>query len=325
MLETVACDYCGTSECITVAKQTDKLHQTTEEVFTIVRCAACGLHYTNPRPSVNEIGRYYAEDYSFHATSSKNRRFALRIAEDLANGYFASILDAIPALGRRFAPYVKPCIFDPVRTYYFTGGKGAFLDIGCGSGVTAHFWGESGALLAYRQLTEVAGIEVAASARERLASFDIEAWAGLDAVPTQRRFGMIRMNWSLEHVHSPSQYFSFLRERLLPGGRVVIAIPNYDGQIYRLAPDCVELPIHLYHFRPRDIENYASRNGLRIVGLRTFSYPQMYVYATQVGLFPASFPKQLGLRAARAFQLTLDLFDQAGWGNDMIVELALNE
>lgn len=324
MLETVACDYCGSSECTTVAKQTDKLHQTTDEAFTIVRCAACGLHYTNPRPSVNEIGRYYAEDYSFHAASSKNRRFALRVAESLANGYLARVLGVVHALGRRFSPYVKPRILDPVRTFYSAGGKGTFLDIGCGSGVSAHFWGESGALLAYRQLTEVAGVEVAASARESLASFGIEAWDCLDAVPTQRRFGVIRMNWSLEHVHSPSQYFSFLRERLLPGGRVVIAIPNYDGQIYRLAPDCVELPIHLYHFRPRDIENYASRNGLRIVGLRTFSYPQMYVYATQVGLFPAPFPKQLGLRAARAFQLALDLFDQAGWGNDMIVELELD-
>lgn len=324
-LETVACDYCGSTECIPVTKQTDKLHQTTDEFFTIVRCTKCGLHYTNPRPSEKEIGKYYAENYSFHAASSGFRRLAQRLAESLANGYFSNAIDIVPAIGRRFTPYVKPYLRDPVREFYFLGGKGTFLDIGCGSGVTAHFWGESGALLAYQQLTEVAGIEVSASARARLASLGVEVWPSLDAVPEQKRFGMIRMNWSLEHVHSPSKYFSFIRERLLPEGRAVIAIPNYDGQIYQLAPDCVELPIHLYHFRPKDIENYASRNGLRIVEFRTFSYPQMYVYAAQVGLFSSSFPKQLGLRAARAFQLTLDLFDQAGWGNDMIVEFALNE
>lgn len=325
MLETIVCDYCGSAECTTVTKQTDRLHQTTDEVFTIVRCTGCGLHYTNPRPSKKEIGKYYAKDYSFHAASSRFRRLALQIVESFANGFFANAIDIIPAIGRRFTPYVKPRIPDPVRVFYSAGGKGPFLDIGCGSGVTAHFWGETGALLAYRQLTEVAGVEVAAGAREMLASHGVEVWPDLDAVPEQRRFGMIRMNWSLEHVHSPSQYFSFLRERLLPGGRAMIAIPNYDGQIYHLAPDCVELPIHLYHFRPKDIENYASRYGLRIVSLRTFSYPQMYVFAAQVGLLPKSFPKQLGLRAARAFQSTLDLFDKTGWGNDMVVELELIE
>lgn len=318
----MVCDFCGSTEAAPVARQTDLLHRTTEEFFTIVRCVDCGLQYTNPRPSSDEMGRYYADGYSFHAAPSRLRRFAAAAAERLVIGLLAPITDLLPALGRRLAAHVKPSVPDPVRVYYGAGGHGAMLDIGCGAGASAHFWGERGALLAYRRLAEVAGIEIAQRAREQLAATGIEAWGDLDAVPEHRRFGVIRMNWSLEHVHSPSRYFEFLREHLEPEGRAVIAVPNYDGLIYRLAPDCVELPIHLYHFRPRDIENYAQRFGLRIIQLRTFSYPQMFVAAAEAGLLSKPFAVRRGVMEARAFQSMLAHFDDSGWGNDMLAVLA---
>jgi SAM-dependent methyltransferase len=324
-LESVTCDFCGSADAVPVAHQTDKLHRTTDEVFAIVRCAACGLHYTNPRPSAAEIGRYYADDYAFHTAPSGLRRAAGRVATTVANARFAGVVDVIPGIGRRLARYVKPDIADPVRAYYAAGGQGTFLDIGCGAGANAHFWGNAGGLLAYRRLVDVAGVEVADRAREPLHAAGIEAWANLDAVPRERRFGMIRMNWSLEHVHSPSRFFAFLRDRLAPDGRAMISVPNYDGLIYRLARDCVELPIHLYHFRPLDLHNYATRHGLRIVDFHTFSYPQMFVVAGEAGLLPQSFAREPGLRAARAFQTALEPFDSANWGNDMIAVLARAE
>lgn len=321
-METVACDYCGTVESVEVAQQTDKLHHTSDKLFTIVRCTSCGLQYTNPRPGRDDIGHYYAASYAFHAEPSKLRSLLAVIARFCANRPLAALLDIIPPLGRRLIPYVQPDIADPVQAYYTQGGKGTFLDIGCGAGVSAHFWGTSGSLQAYRRLTDVAGIEVAAAAREKLTVSGIEAWDSLDAVPESRRFGMIRMNWSLEHVHSPDRYFAFLRNRLTPGGKAVIAVPNYDGMIYRLAPDCVELPIHLYHFRPVDLQKYAARHGLRITDLQTFSYPQMFCAAAQAGLLPEQFAGFTGLRQAQAVQSILNKFDQAGWGNDMIAILA---
>lgn len=321
-METVACDYCGTAESVQVAQQTDKLHHTSDRLFTIVRCTSCGLQYTNPRPDRSDIGNYYAESYAFHAKPSKLRSFLASAARLCANLPLAGFLDIFPPLSRRLIPYLQPGIADPVLAYYKQGGKGTFLDIGCGAGVSAHFWGTSGSLQAYRRLTDVAGIEVAAAAREKLTASGIEAWDSLDAVPESRRFGVIRMNWSLEHVHSPDRYFAFLRNHLISGGRAIIAVPNYDGLIYRLAPDCVELPIHLYHFRPVDLHNYAARHGLRIAHLQTFSYPQMFSAAAQAGMLPEQFADFASLRQAQVFQSMLDKFDQAGWGNDMIAILA---
>src|ERR1700739_956136 len=35
-----------------------------EAGFQVVRCAKCGLHFTNPRPKVENLGKYYGDDYS---------------------------------------------------------------------------------------------------------------------------------------------------------------------------------------------------------------------------------------------------------------------
>lgn len=321
-METVQCDYCGSSNYQTITQQTDRLHRTTDEQFTLVQCIECGLHYLNPRPDSAEIGRYYAQEYAFHLPDTKIKFILLKFAEWMANGFLRYFFCIIPYLQRRLAVYVHPSIKDPVRNYYQSGQAGAMLDIGCGAGQSAHFWGEQGSLKNYQKLTDVYGVEVAAAAREVLATHGITAYASLKEVPSTKKFSVIRMNWSLEHVHAPSKYFQFIANHLSDQGSAVIAVPNYDGIIYRMAPDCLELPIHLYHFRPEDIRRYAAKYGLEIQYLQTFSYPQMFVAAAQNQLFPATFAQPFSLYEALIFQKILNRFDIAGLGNDMIVILA---
>ncbi|MEQ1794644.1 MAG: class I SAM-dependent methyltransferase [Nitrospira sp.] len=320
-MEYVGCDYCGSAESTVVARQTDLLHKTTDEVFSIVRCQGCGLQYTNPRPGPDEIGRYYASDYAFHAPLSSWRRWIDRALDAWANSPFAIVAAALPPVARRLVARVRPTVADPVLEYYRSGGEGTFLDIGCGSGWHAHYWGGQSSLLACRGLADVAGVEISDAARASLAKSGVRCWPNLAAVPDSERFGLIRMNWSLEHVHSPSAYFAFIAAHLKPGGRAVIAVPNYDGLIYRLAPDCVELPVHLYHFRPQDVLAYGKRHGLCKISVTTFSYPEMFRVAAEVGLLPVVLASRSGIVAAREMLRTLVPFDQAGWGNDMVVIL----
>jgi SAM-dependent methyltransferase len=316
-MEEVACDYCGSHQYVTVAKQTDLIHSTTTEYFQIVQCVACGLNFTNPRPAVGEIDKYYSAHYSFHGVDTKIRAVLRKLSAAFVNSRFGSIFDLLPKIGIRLARHVKPQLVDPVRQYYERGGIGMFLDIGCGSGMAAHYWGEAGSLNAYGQLTDVAGVEVSESARVHLEKRGIQVWESLDAVPQNLRFSVIRMNWSLEHVHSPSEYFSFIAERLERNGIAIIAVPNYDGLIYKIAKDCVELPVHLYHFRPTDIENYATRFELAISSFYTYSYPQMFGFAAQIGMLPKSF-EYSNISNTKKFQFVLNKFDAAGLGNDMI-------
>jgi len=323
-METVCCDYCGSTASSPIARQTDKLHGTTTEVFTVVQCANCGLRYTNPRPTTLEIGKYYAETYDFHAQPSPFRALARRILRRLANSSVGTIIGTIPRIGRKLIPHIRPSFPDPVSQYYAGGGQGALLDIGCGAGLSAHYWGEQGALQAYRRITPVAGVEISERARKVLAELGIDSWQDIDDVPADARFGVIRLNWSLEHVHSPTRYFEFVRRHILPHGLVVVAVPNVEGLIYRLVPDCVELPIHLYHFSPGDIERYAGRHQFTVETLVTFSYPGMFLAAGEVGLFPKLFSKAPSFAEARRLQRVLDQFDRLKFGNDMIAVLTPN-
>lgn len=318
-MESVGCDYCGSGEFEEVVRQTDILHKTTTEFFSIAKCRNCGLQFLNPRPTKEEMGQYYAMEYSFHAASSKVKRVATTLLSWAANSPVSVFFNLIPGLNRKLSMYVAPNIEDPVRKY-FRGGR--VLDIGCGSGVSAHFWGKEGALLAYKKFAEVYGVEIADKARDALAVHGIRAFKSLADVPDDLHFEIIRMNWSLEHVHAPSEYFNFITSRLTKGGKAVIAIPNYDGLLYMLAKDCVEVPIHLYHFRWQDIANYAEKFGLKIVESQTFSYPQMFFFAA--GILPRlskSFASPMNVLEAKCFQKLLSRLDSLGMGNDMIVVL----
>jgi len=84
----------------------------------------------------------------------------------MANSSFHFLFNNIPGLSRMLSAYVVLKIADPVLTY-FKGGK--ILDIGSGSGVSAHFWGaQGGGLVAYQKIADVYGVEVSDRARSIL-------------------------------------------------------------------------------------------------------------------------------------------------------------
>ena len=51
---------------------TSKDYSTSKEIFNIVKCKNCELLFTNPRPSENEIGKYYlSNNYISHTNNNK--------------------------------------------------------------------------------------------------------------------------------------------------------------------------------------------------------------------------------------------------------------
>lgn len=324
-METVACDLCGCESYTPVVTQTDLIHRSTDELFTIVACDQCGLNYTNPRPTRDAMKQFYSESYSFHQTKGL-KAFVKRsvlgaLLRRLANSPFGSVFFCVPFFSSLLGSQVRPLLADPVLSHLDKKHTHSFLDIGCGSGLDPHFWREKSSLVTISKKITSFGIEPDPVSRKFLNSNGIQCWSDLDEVQEKITFDLIRLNWSLEHVHEPSRYFSFISERLSTHGRVVIAVPNYSGLIFQLAPDCVELPIHLYHFTEDHLSAYADKYGLEVINVTTFSYPGMFSFSSRVGLITSPFPIPKGITQAKEFQKFLNIFDAAGLGNDIIVEM----
>jgi SAM-dependent methyltransferase len=328
-MEKVNCDLCGSSNHRLIARQTDLIHGFKGELFSIVECLNCRLNFLNPRPSPSEIGSFYAHDYAFHQNKARSKEIVSFLIDKIANSLLAYLFIFAPkkiqdVLSRRIRIQLEDPIMKAIRN---SNRRLKILDIGCGSGLSAHYWGWRGGLLYYSKFAECYGVEIEGESVKLLEKNKIITKTNLEQMnhlcrENKIKFDFIRMNWSLEHVHSPSECFQFIRENLELNGKAIIGVPNYDGNLYRLAKDLVEVPVHLYHFSPSDIQNYAVKFGLKITSKVTFSYPGMFLHAGEI-YKPFKAFKNMGLLECIALSKFLQTFDDTYLGNDLLVELEL--
>ncbi len=326
--ERVSCDLCGHAEYNFITKQTDLIHKTTDEIFEVVKCRKCGLIFTNPRPNKESIGRYYSDKYTFHKDKSLTKKVINHALNRLVNNSFIrSISPLFPGkINRILIQLLKPNIPDPVLVYLnqdITSQKEiSFLDIGCGSGSNANFWGTASSLLSLCKTIKVIGIEISDDARNVLSSNNIKSYKTIDEISSLNKFDIIRLNWSLEHVHSPSKYFEFINSNLSKDGIAIICVPNNDGLIYKINKSCLELPIHLFHYDIRSLTKFAEKYQLTISEYKTFSYPAMYAFAEDISLIPQKYNfSKMSLNKAFEFMQTHMILDDIGFGNDLMVIL----
>jgi SAM-dependent methyltransferase len=60
-MEKVNCPLCNSRNYDTILRSIDI--KISKELFNVVMCSNCGFKFTNPRPSFDEIGKYYGIDY----------------------------------------------------------------------------------------------------------------------------------------------------------------------------------------------------------------------------------------------------------------------
>jgi SAM-dependent methyltransferase len=174
-------------------------------------CRACGLVWSNPRPSEDEVRRYYSReyrlDYKGHATPS------LRHIARSGRGALNRCRDVTPFLKRG----------DRV------------LDAGAGGGEVVYVLRKLG--------FDAMGLEpdehYAKHARETL-GVPVETGFVQDRVFPPGRFDAITMYHALEHVEDPVGILTALRGWLPEGGRLLIEVPNVEAT-------CIH-PKHRFHF-----------------------------------------------------------------------------
>jgi len=233
-LERVACYVCGAKNDTVWAR---------ENGFTAVRCDGCGLVYVDPRPPLASIGA--AARTGLHSGSSEL---------DVVGNYGGE-----PRVGR----YVK-VLRDLYGAGYFHGAGERWLDYGCGFGEFLEALArESGGTL---KLTGFEPNDVkAASARER--GLDVS----FDSQKLAARFHYISLLNVYSHLPNPPETFAELRERLEPGGELLVQTGNFAELERNEIPTGLDLPDHLSFAGERIALRVFEASGFRVQ--RIVRYP----------------------------------------------------
>lgn len=221
------------------------------ETFQIVQCDSCGFKFTNPRPAENELGRYYkSEEYVSHSNTKK--------------GFINSTYQSV----RKYTLLKK---LQLISKYYKTG---RILDIGCGTGEFLN--------TCKNAKWQTVGIEPDQDAREMAIKnygLDVRPESDLAALPDSS-FDIISMWHVLEHVPKLNERVEELKRLIKPNGVIIIAVPNSDSRdakIYKEQWAAYDVPRHLYHFAPKDIDSLFRKHNMRVFRILPMIFDSFYV------------------------------------------------
>jgi SAM-dependent methyltransferase len=235
------------------------------EAFTYARCDACDLVQLVDEPA--DMGRFYPEGYyawsgarvATPSVEPARTRLARRlIARALLRGGPAAALArrARPWLAADFPPWLAG-LGDALGLRLGT----PVLDVGCGAG--AHL--RAMARFGFRRL---AGVD-AFLPGEREAAPEVPIRCG--TIETESAcYGLVMFHHSLEHMADPLGALRAARERLLPGGRLLVRIPVLGAAWRQYGAHWVQLdaPRHRFLFGVEGFMRAAAGVGLDTLAVR---------------------------------------------------------
>jgi SAM-dependent methyltransferase len=237
-LEVPPCPVCDARQAIPRFALTDTDRR-------IVVCCGCGLGSLHPMPSPHEIAGWYPEEY--YGPGGNKFESLVEVLVRLVGGRHARHLSRGLAKGARI------------------------LDLGCGRGVLLGALADRG--------FEVHGVERSESAvrgadpRAKIQIAEDLVSAGYPA----EYFDEVIVWHVLEHLPDPAATLAEIRRILRPGGKVIVAVPNFSSLQARWAgPDWFHLdpPRHLYHFPLSALLRLLRGAGFAPVSVHHFSLRQ---------------------------------------------------
>ena len=210
----------------------------TEKPIYVLKCAHCGLVFVDPPPESSSLSAHYDADY-YADWMGTQREKRLRM--------WRRRLDTI----ERQSP------------------KGNLLDVGCATGNFLHLAQNSGWTVRGTELSPFA-----ASFAQDLLKTDIFCGHLMDAGYDEACFDVVTFWHVLEHLPDPMRYLQEAHRILKPSGLLVIAVPNVDDYLMRIAYRVVkrrplrlftrsDREIHLFHFSADTLRSYLDQAGFR--------------------------------------------------------------
>jgi len=231
-VETVACILCGTDNAELLFVGRDRMHGVPGE-FNVVQCRTCSLVYLNPRPSWDEIQKFYPVDYV---------------------GYNFKEAPALKKLIRRRGWLKKRQLVEKRKP------GGTILDIGCGTGEFLQVMAQTGKWQVFGLEPNVHAAHYAA----RTTGADIFCGRLEEAEYPPYFFDVITMWHVLEHLHEPISILEKIRKMLKPDGILIVAVPvldSLDAQIFGPYWSGYDVPRHMFTFSKTTLSKVLAASG----------------------------------------------------------------
>jgi len=242
------CPACDSVEFQLLFTASDRLYHTTSKKFQVVECKRCRMLQLTPQPTPSELETYYPKNYWYTLETSAASR--------LEEIYRRLVL-------RDHVRFVERAVRESAVS-------GPVLDVGCGGGLFLRMLQDRG--------FRVMGLDFSHEAAHVAWSLNHApaTCATLEAAPfPPLSCAAVTMFHVLEHLYDPRTYLQAAHELLRPGGRLIVQVPNAACWQFRLLGaswNGVDVPRHLYGFRPEDLDRMLDSCGFEMLRRKYFSW-----------------------------------------------------
>lgn len=251
-MKQISCVLCGSSDYRPVITGRDRLLLLPGE-FTVVKCRKCGLIFTNPQPSTDELAYYYPENYSpyrggLSKSGSQDETLWKRLKTVLKQSPFGPVLKSIVDSRVTYIPNLSE--------------QAKVLEVGCATGqflasLRNKRWDLYGVELAKSPATyakQELGLNVFCGTLEE-ANFANDYFDGVFA-------------WQVvEHFSNPVRTLREISRVLKKDGCLAFSIPNagsWEFGVFRDKWYGLDLPRHLFQFSLRSIKKVLEAGDFSV-------------------------------------------------------------
>lgn len=262
--ENICCDNCGTCTFDVFFDQIWYWQHPGR--FRLVKCKKCQLVYLNPRPVLNDIGKYYQAE-SYWGQDITQARLSRDWKEQRLQGY--------------------DFLYKKIAHYH---GSGSILDIGAGTGLFLSWFNE--------RSWHVDGIELSKDAVKYARTFfklSLSIGDFLNKKYKKNFYHVVTLNNVLEHLHDPLKTLEKVYSVTKINGVVLITVPNIDSwgiKIFGKKSHLLQPPRHLYQFSETTLGEMVQRAGFEVIET-DYGYWE-HIYYSIFESFKLTFSKKFG-------------------------------